>query len=310
MSHLATELLRDIEPYIARVGSSPEVAAAITKCGQPDAAQLLSTYLNEVRVGLQLIAPLLDKGLRVLEVGSGIGALARFLVEHDIDAVGIEPGAAGFGFMPELSAAILELQPAMSDSRSLPISAEELNPADHGHFDLIYSTNVMEHIPNLDGAFCGMASVLAPKGTMVHLCPNYFIPYDPHFGIPLLPGRPRATERIFPQTVKRLPGVWDDLNFITAHRVKRLAKENKLAVTFDAGVLSRALRRFDEDESFRQRQGWIAGVAQRMIARSGMIGVLAQLPGEYATPMIMRMTHAVDGRYASGDDAGRSRDPQ
>lgn len=290
MSNLANELIRDLDTYIARLKSSLEVTAAIESCDHPDAATLLSTYLNEVHVGLQLVSPFLEKGMRVLEVGCGIGALTRFLIEHDIDAQGIEPGAAGFGFMPAFSKAILELQPPLTDRQWLPIGAEKLNLDTHGHFDVIYSTNVMEHITDLEGAFEGMTSVLAPNGVMLHLCPNYFVPYEPHFGIPLLPGRPKATEKLFPQTVKRLPGVWEELNFITAQHVKKLASKNKLSVSFEPGVLSQALRRFDKDESFRQRQGWIAGAAQRTIMYSGLVHLLDRLPGEYATPMIMRLS--------------------
>ena len=34
-------------------------------------------------------------------------------------------------------------------------------------------------------------------GAMIHMCPNYFVPYEPHFGIPLIPFAPRATQRFF-----------------------------------------------------------------------------------------------------------------
>ena len=90
---------------------------------------------------------------------------------------------------------------------------------------------------------------------MVHLCPNYTLPFEPHFGIPLIPFFPRATACLYPQTIKKLPGIWEELNFITAGRTKRLASAGGLTVSFDQGILAAAMRRFDRDQLFRERQG-------------------------------------------------------
>jgi SAM-dependent methyltransferase len=289
---LANRLAREIGPFIARILGDSGVAAAATRSGRADASAMLCTYANEARVALELVAPLLKPGMRVLEIGCGLGVLTRFLLDHDIDVTGIEPSASGFGFMADLANAVLMLEPARIGTKWLEIGAEALKPARHGTFDLIYSTNVLEHIPDLAGAFKGMSSVLAAKGTMVHACPNYLIPYEPHFGIPLLPGRPRATQHLFPATRTRYPGVWEGLNFITARRVKQLARDNGLYVAFDRGVLGRTLRRFSQDAVFRQRQGKIAAITHGLIVNSGLIGLVDRLPGELATPMVIRLTHA------------------
>jgi hypothetical protein len=42
--------------------------------------------------------------------------------------------------------------------------AGDLDPPLHGYYDLICSRNVLEYIPDLDGAFRGMASVLVRGG--------------------------------------------------------------------------------------------------------------------------------------------------
>lgn len=285
--------------FSARILADPEVAAAAAKSGRTDAPELAATYAAEASTGLSLIAPLLRPGMRVLEVGCGIGALARFLDDQGVDITGIEPGASGFGFMPDMGRAILAMTPAMPDKHWLPIGAEKLDPALHGRFDLIFSTNVMEHIADLEGAFRGMTSVLAAGGTMVHLCPNYVVPYEPHFGVPLLPWWPGATRHLFPRTVGKYPGLWDELNFITSQRVKSLSRRNGLNTAFDRGIMGAALRRFDRDPMFRERQGRIAGLAQGAITRFGLMGWLDRLPGEWTSPMVMRLTHS-NQRGAAG----------
>jgi 2-polyprenyl-3-methyl-5-hydroxy-6-metoxy-1,4-benzoquinol methylase len=284
------ETLRErLDAFIKQVIAADEVAAALAQFGRSDGSFLLETYTNEAHVGLDLIAPLLKPGMRVLEVGCGIGLLARFLADQGIDVVAIEPGAAGFGFMPVMGAAILAIEPAHPPGRWVAIGAEALSPKQFGQFDLIFSTNVVEHIPELESAFVGMASVLAPQGQMVHMCPNYFVPFEPHFGIPLIPGAPRATRHLAPSVLSRYPGLWDELNFITSGRVKALAKSNRLELTFDRGIIAQMIHRFDNDPTFRNRQSVIVLMIQRIIKRLGLLALAERLPGEYATPMVFRM---------------------
>lgn len=295
MSDAATAgLLADFDRFIQRIETSSDVAAAVARCALPEgeSARLLSTYTLEARAGLQLVAPLLRDGMRILEVGSGICVLTRFLTDQGYDITGIEPAASGFGYMHEIGGAILALEGPARTPQWLPIGAEALDPARHGTFDLIFSTNVVEHIDDLDGAFRGMAAVLKPDGRMVHHCPNYFLPYEPHFGIPLIPVFPGLTRFLFPKTLTRYPGLWRELNFITAGRVKRLSRRFGLQASFDRGVLGKILRRFEEDDVFRDRQGGLAGLVSKVIGAFGLMDLADKVPGEFLSPMVMRITHA------------------
>lgn len=278
------------EAFRARLNAMPELVQAGMSVGysRTEAEKLLATYVNEARVGFDLVAPLIRPSMRILEVGCGIGALARFLLDQGFDVVAIEPGSSGFGFMPAIGRAILDFSPAREE-RWLAIGAEALRPELHGTFDLIYSVNVLEHIPDLDGSLRGMAGVLRSGGRMVHLCPNYFVPYEPHFGIPLLPVRPGLTRHLFPATLNRFPGLWEELNFITGPRLSSLARRNGLAVTFDHGVLSKHLGRFESDPVFKARQGILARSLSTMIRTFGLKHILDVIPGAYLTPMVARM---------------------
>jgi 2-polyprenyl-3-methyl-5-hydroxy-6-metoxy-1,4-benzoquinol methylase len=70
-----------------------------------------------------------------------------------------------------------------------------------GTFDLIFSNNVFEHVRDVQAALATLGALLRPGRVMVHNCPNYDVPYEPHFGIPLLPLRPASTARVLPKSI-------------------------------------------------------------------------------------------------------------
>jgi hypothetical protein len=116
---------------------------------------------------------------------------------------------------------------------------------------------------------------------MVHNCPNYTVPYEPHFGIPLLPIRPASTQRVLPSSITST-GLWRSLNFVTARDVRRIAARHGATVEFERGLLADSIDRFAEPE-FAARHPGIGRVA-------GALGVLTpalrRLPPGLATPMI------------------------
>ena len=169
-------------------------------------------YVEEALFGMRLLSKFSLEG-RILEVGSGPGMLVAWLYMNGVNVMGIEPSELGFEFN-------LQLQNAIWDYYKLPgnlildLIAEDLDPAVHGKFDLIYSVNVIEHLPkdNIQLAFTKIKNVLSEDGMMYHHCPNYIIPFEPHYGFPLVP--------MFPQLTGKIKGVanenlWKSFNFIT-----------------------------------------------------------------------------------------------
>jgi hypothetical protein len=128
-----------------------------------------------------------------------------------------------------------------------------------------------------------MASVLAPGGIMLHTCPNYRVPYEPHYGVPLVPFRPQATATLRPR-LKDDP-LWQSLNFVTAGDLRRFARRHGLAVEFQRGVLADVIARLATDEAFARRQGW-AGRAARGLARAKVLGLVNRIPPTWLTPMV------------------------
>jgi 2-polyprenyl-3-methyl-5-hydroxy-6-metoxy-1,4-benzoquinol methylase len=291
-SAMEAMLSERLAAVIGRITVDKNADAIARSCGlRPEQVRLLlATYCNEARVGLQLIAPSLHPGLRVLEVGTGVGLLASLLSEREVDIVGIEPGNAGFGFMPALASLVTTTLAAGKPFAALPIGVAELDPTKHGVFDLIYSVNVVEHLRELEIAMAAMSRVLSPGGMMVHMCPNYTVPYEPHLLMPLIPWAPRLTARLFPARVQKYPGLWDDLNFVTTGRLRRLAAQNGLAINFDKGVMGAMMRRVLTDPVLAERQGPLVRGISSVMQRCGALTLIDQLPAALATPMIARLT--------------------
>lgn len=215
----------NIEEHVERLTSERfvEKVAGRTGADLERTAGILKMYGAECRHGFRLISKELPASGRILEVGAGLGMLSSYLrmLGHDIAA--LEPCTAGFDFFGEIRKVVAE--ETDTDVPDLQIGAEELNPAQHGAFQFVFSVNVIEHIPDLTGAMRGMASVLTRGGRMWHTCPNYVVPYEPHFGIPLVPLFPKTTGLLLPRSIST-GELWTSLNFVTYFELKRLARAN------------------------------------------------------------------------------------
>lgn len=280
----------------ARLGESPARATELTE-----------TYLAEAEVGLRFVAPHLAPELRVLEIGAGMGLLSSFLAERGFRMTALEPDDGGFGFMAAANAAVREFAGGHGACRFLEIGAEGLRPEAHGSFDLIYSVHVLEHVADLPLAMRAMAAVLAPGGRMVHLCPNYAVPYEPHLAIPLIPFAPRATARIFPKVIRRHQPVWDALGFVTARTLTREARRLDLQVTFARGVMWQFIERLRQDPAFAKRHRGLVPLVLRGLRVTGLLALIRHLPPELQTPMVTVLTRP--GRKARGSGLHASRLP-
>ena len=103
---------------------------------------------------LDLVLPL-ARGKRVLDFGAGSGTFARHLIAVGVDVTCVEPD-------PQL------LKDARRDTAGL---------ADRS-FDLVYSFNVLEHIPDDLAALAELRRVLKPGGRLVLYVPAFMVLYS------------------------------------------------------------------------------------------------------------------------------------
>lgn len=96
-------------------------------------------------------------GGRVLELGAGSGCQARMLssMGYEVAAIDLEGSSAGPGQLWPVS---------VYDGKHIPFP--------DGYFDVVFSSNVLEHIPHVAAFQSEIWRVLKPDGVAVHLLPT------------------------------------------------------------------------------------------------------------------------------------------
>lgn len=262
--------------------------------------ETLSVYLNEMAVGYDFIRARLRPGdRRILEIGAGLGLLSLFLAKSGYEVWGVEPGATGFGLFRETLGMVSE----MAASEDLPVTflSTGIEDVDGTHLpamDFAFSVNVMEHIADLEGTFASLARLLAPRGLWVNTCPNYHIPYEPHFAMPLVPFAPGLTARLAGRRIAKAPDLWASFNFITSSDVKRLSRRHGFSCAFESGVLAESFRRLDSDPEFAKRhEKGPVGTLGRILKRTGLLEVIDRLPPPLVTPMVFSLRPATEAAH-------------
>jgi len=107
----------------------------------------------EVRRALHWLPP----RSHILEIGAGVGWQARELsrMGHSVEAVDL----AGSAYATERIWAIRDY-----DGEHLPYADQT--------FDIVYSSNVLEHVEQLRSLLCEIRRVVKPEGYIVHLVPS------------------------------------------------------------------------------------------------------------------------------------------
>lgn len=275
----------DLDDYCAPL-REPEVRRELaSRTGFPlkIAGAYLDAICNEAHTALRLLE---WAGLRaqdrVLEVGAGAGLLTGYLQARGIDLVAIEPTGEGFEATPTVTDVVGKA--TGNSCKMLPLAARELDPSRHGQFNLIFSVNVLEHFQPMKENLAALAGVMAPYGRQVHTCPNYHVPYEPHYGIPLVPVAPHLTP-YFGRRRLRSENVWRSLNFITATDLGSYAKRFGLEIVFKSGTFGEAFERLCAEPAFAARHPRLLRRVAGLMRGVGLTAALKKLPSTWVTPM-------------------------
>lgn len=202
------------------------------------------------------------EGKRILEVGSGCGALVtRARMAYGLDIYGIEPSVNEF-------TATLDVGKRLLSHFGLPADAlrdafGENIPFPDEHFDMVYSSNVLEHVQSPQDVINESLRVLKPGGILLFVVPNYGSWWEGHYGILWLPHLPAWLAKIYVRMFGRDPHYIDTLNLLSKGQIQKLLQpfEGKVEVLdWGFSVFEERLRRL----SF---SGWAALGTARKIAQ-------------------------------------------
>lgn len=249
---------------------------------------MLETYANESRATLELTALHLERDGRILEIGAGLCLTSLFLKQRGFDIMALEPAAGGFAMFERMKEKIL-LHHRMIDLAVLDKPAQQLDVERDGRFDLIFSNNVIEHIPDWPAALDAMAALLNRGGRMLHACPNYTVPYEPHYGIPVFRHLPGFSRRLFLAGRDDME-IWDSLNFITARDLIFWCHRHRFSYRFKKGLLYLALQRMERDPLFERRHRGIVASLAGLLLRTGAGRLIRHLPPALSTPMVVEIS--------------------
>lgn len=115
-------------------------------------------FLHEIRrVELTIVAEHLRPGARILELGGGTGLQAKLLSELGFDVYSIDIESSEYS-----DAAVYPVHEY--DGRHIPLP-------DHS-VDIVFSSNVLEHVEDLEQLQREVCRVLKPDGYCVHVLPT------------------------------------------------------------------------------------------------------------------------------------------
>jgi SAM-dependent methyltransferase len=115
-------------------------------------------YLNELRlVEMERLAPYIPPGAKVLEFGAGTGQQARFLADRGFDVVAVDLAESNY-----------------AEHRVFPVQQYdgEHIPLEDRSVDVIFSSNVLEHVENVPAIMSEFRRILRPGGFGIHAMPT------------------------------------------------------------------------------------------------------------------------------------------
>ena len=263
----------------------------------PEITDPLRTYISEAKFFRNIVAPdvaNLISGSYVIEVGSGIGLLSLHLASLGFEVTAFEPQSSGFNQMNAMRSLISEnWKPSAPQVEFREASLNQTTQLEK-LADYIFAINVIEHVHNFEELITHAVKAKTPEATMRIVCPNYSIPYEPHFNIPIIFTK-RITKFIFGHKIhnSKIPDsdeFWGDLSWPTQKKLKKILKSKGWNVEFSRDATHEYLNRAFSDSDFIVRKGRIIGSLFKLT--SVLAKIVRFVPHAYLPVIDCRISNA------------------
>ncbi len=150
---------------------------------------------------------------KVLEIGSGYGMVVCTGIKNfQAEMHGIEPGeqfSGSFSLSQEICTAY-SIDPAC-----IQRGVGEALPYAPNTFDVVYSSNVLEHVNDPQKVLAESIRVCKEDGFVVCVVPNYGSFWEGHYGFFFLPHSPKWALKLIARFLGRDPSFIDTLQLVT-----------------------------------------------------------------------------------------------
>jgi len=212
-----------------------------------------SFFHNLLQTQLKQIPP----GSRIIEIGSGVGLLSMMLSADGFWIEGFEPFSHGYEKAQLVHDALVKSWTgppvAFHDFEFQKAATNEAAPT------FFLAINVMEHVMNPKSLLQTVRDEMAPADSFRLIFPNYTIPYEPHFNIPVAFTK-GLTYRLMGPVIRHLRptdylAFWGDLSFPKHQPFVRLCHELGFIVQSSNAASLKYVERL-KDTNFTSRKGW------------------------------------------------------
>lgn len=115
-------------------------------------------FINELRLAeMKRLVRFIPEGSRILEFGAGTGQQARFLADQGFDVVAIDLAASNY-------AGHLVFPVQQYDGEHIPLESRSI--------DIVFSSNVLEHVENVPQVMAEFRRILRRSGLAIHVVPT------------------------------------------------------------------------------------------------------------------------------------------
>ena len=175
------------------------------------------------------ISPIVRKGSKILDIGSGYGNFVISAIKNGFDCYGLEKESFEHKIAQNFSR-----QSDVNPSHFVRGSAFSL-PYENKSFDVITFWNVLEHLYDYKKALKEAIRVVKDNGKIFIIAPNYFaFRKEAHYRVPWLPIFPKPLARIYLKLLKRKTYFLDNCIFyVTYSGLKKFVKSQNLRISID-----------------------------------------------------------------------------